>query len=35
MKEKVLIGVLFGVLAGMLLAQSSNLVAQPGQFVTC
>jgi len=35
MREKVLIGVLFGVLAGMLLAQSGNLVAQPGQFVTC
>ena len=35
MKERTLIGVMFGVLLGMVLAQSGNLSAQAAPVVTC
>lgn len=35
MKERTLIGVLFGLLAGMILAQSGNLSAQAAPAATC
>lgn len=35
MKEKTLIGVMFGMLLGMVLAQSGNLSAQAGPGVSC
>lgn len=35
MKDKTLIGVMFGILVGMVLAQSGPLSAQPTQSTTC
>jgi hypothetical protein len=35
MKEKSLIGVLFGIIIGMLMAQSGSLVAQAGPVTVC
>jgi len=35
MKDKTLIGVMFGILLGMVLAQSGSLSAQAGPAVTC
>jgi len=35
MKDKTLIGVMFGLLAGMVLAQSGNLSAQAAPVATC
>jgi len=35
MKERTLIGVLFGIIVGLLLAQSGTLVAQAAPLVTC
>ena len=35
MKDKTLIGVMFGILVGMVLAQSGTLSAQPAQASTC
>ena len=35
MKERMIISVLFGLLAGLILAQSSNLSAQPSHAATC
>jgi len=35
MKEKVLLGIMFGLLAGMVLAQSGGLPPQTFQFDTC
>ena len=35
MREKTLIGVLFGIIVGMLLAQSGSLVAQAGPATVC
>ena len=35
MKDKLLVGIMFGMLLGMVMARSGDLSAQPNQFVTC